>query len=227
MVACSGVLCYNGNPKGGERRVKLLLVRHGQSIANLEGRLQGQFDSPLTDLGREQARALGRRLQREEWAISAIYASDLSRAAETAEILAAILDAPSVLDERLREYDVGVLNGIVWKEIEFLYPDIWHGLHHSTEWVPIPEEEGNDAFHARLVAWLADMQARHGEEESVAVVSHGGSLGWLLAHLLGIDTSRPTPFRFGNASLSVLGLTAQGPCLYVMNDTCHLDGNLR
>jgi broad specificity phosphatase PhoE len=207
--------------------VKLLLVRHGQSIANLEGRLQGQFDSPLTDLGREQARALGRRLQREEWAISAIYASDLSRAAETAEVLAAILDAPSVLDERLREYDVGVLNGIIWKEIEFLYPDIWHGLHHSTEWVPIPEEEGNDAFHARLVAWLADMQARHDEEESVAVVSHGGSLGWLLAHLLGIDTSRPTPFRFSNASLSVVGLTARGPCLYVMNDTCHLDGNLR
>lgn len=207
--------------------MKLLLIRHGQSVANAQGRLQGQFDSPLSDAGREQARALARRLRREEWPISAIYASDLIRAAETAEILAAVLDAPVALDERLREYDVGVLNGIIWNEIEFRYPDIWHGLHHSSEWVPIPEEEGNDAFHERLVAALADVQSRHGEEESVAIVSHGGSLGMILAYLLGMDTGRPTPFRFGNTSLSIVELGSQEPRLWVMNDTCHLDGDLR
>jgi broad specificity phosphatase PhoE len=211
----------------GRRHVKLLLIRHGQSIANAQGRLQGQFDSPLSERGREQARALVQRLRREAWNIAIVYASDLSRAVETAEILASDLGAQLVLDERLREYDVGVLNGIVWKEIEFLYPDIWDGLHHSTEWVPIPEEEGNEVFRARLVAALADIRDGHGQGESVAIVSHGGSLGMILAHLLGMDTDRPTPFRFGNTSLSVVELVSQGPRLWLMNDTCHLDGDLR
>jgi broad specificity phosphatase PhoE len=220
LIAHPRILYYN-------IAMKLLLIRHGQSIANAEGRLQGQFDSPLTDLGREQARALARRLLREGWAVSALYASDLSRAAETAEILATRLDATVTLDERLREYDVGVLNGVIWHEIEFLYPEIWHDLHHSNEWVPIPEEEGNEAFHARLVAALADIRASHGEGEVVGVVSHGGSLGMILAHLLSMETRRPTPFRFGNASLSVVEFRANGPVLSCLNDTCHMDGNLR
>jgi broad specificity phosphatase PhoE len=206
--------------------MKLLLIRHGQSIANAEGRLQGQFDSPLTDLGREQARALARRLLREGWGVSAFYASDLSRAAETADLLGAGLDAPVILDQRLREYDVGVLNGVIWREIEVLYPEIWHGLHHSTEWVPIPAEEGNEAFHARLSAVLADIQAGHEEGEVVGVVSHGGSLGMMLAHLLSMETHRPTPFRFGNASLSVVEFRSHGPVLSCLNDTCHVDDSL-
>jgi broad specificity phosphatase PhoE len=207
--------------------MKLLLIRHGQSIANAEGRLQGQFDSPLTDLGREQVRALGRRLLREGWGVSALYASDLSRAAETAELLATSLDAPVILDERLREYDIGVLNGVIWREIEFLFPEIWQGLHQSHEWVPIPGEEGNEAFHARLAAALGDIQAGHGEGEVVGLVSHGGSLGMMLAHLLSMETRRPTPFRFGNASLSVVEFHSRGPVLSCLNDTCHVDGNLR
>jgi broad specificity phosphatase PhoE len=207
--------------------MKLLLVRHGQSVANTEGRLQGQLDSPLTDLGRDQARALARRLVHEEWSISAIYASDLSRAAETAEILATELCAPLTFDERLREYDVGLLTGIVWREIEHLYPDIWHALHHDTAWGRIPGEEGNGTFHARLAAMLDGVKASHGEEESVMLVSHGGSLGMLLVHLLGMEPRRPNPFRFGNVSLSVVELGARGPQLLSLNDMCHLDGDLR
>jgi broad specificity phosphatase PhoE len=196
-------------------------------VANTEGRLQGQFDSPLTDLGRDQARALARRLVREGWSISAIYASDLSRAAETAEILATGLDAPLALDERLREYDVGVLTGVVWREIEHLYPDIWHALHHDTARGQIPGEEGNGPFHDRLASMLSEIQSGHDDEESVALVSHGGSLGMILVHLLGMEPQRPSPFRFGNVSLSVVEFSARGPLLLSLNDMCHLDGDLR
>jgi broad specificity phosphatase PhoE len=207
--------------------MELLLIRHGQSVANKEGRLQGQFDSPLNDHGREQARFLARRLKRGEWDVSAIYASDLRRARETAEILAARLRLPLALDSRLREYDFGVLTGLTWREIEPRFPEIWHAMHHSPQWVPIPGEEGNEAFHARLVAALAEIRAKHKTEETVAIVSHGGSLGMILAHLLGIDPRRPTPFRFGNTSLSVVRLTPRGPRLLRMNDTSHLDGDMR
>jgi len=207
--------------------MKLLLIRHGESVANTEGRVQGQLDSPLNDRGRDQSRALARRLVCEQWPVAAIYASDLRRAAETAEILAAVLQAPLGLDERLREYDIGVLTGLVWREIEFLYPEIWHGMQTSPVWTAIPEEEGTDVFHARLAAALADIRSGHTGDEVVAMVSHGGSLGVIVAHLLGIDTGLPVPFHFGNASLSVVEFRPRGPVLTCLNDTCHLDGNLR
>jgi probable phosphoglycerate mutase len=207
--------------------MELLLIRHGQSVANKEGRLQGQFDSPLTDHGREQASALARRLQHDRWDISAIYASDLRRAKETAEILAASLDLPLVLDSRLREYGFGVLTGLIWREIEPRFPEIWHAMVHRTQWPPIPGEEGNRAFQARLVAALEEIQTRHEAEETVAVVSHGGSLGMMLAHFLELDPHLPTPFRFGNTSLSAVEFTPRGARLALMNDTCHLDGDLR
>jgi broad specificity phosphatase PhoE len=207
--------------------VKLLLIRHGESVGNTEGRFQGQLDSPLNDRGRDQSRTLARRLVCEQWPVAAIHASDLSRAAETAEILAAELHAPLTLDPRLREYDIGVLTGLVWQEIEFLYPEIWHGMQSSPVWTAIPEEEGTDVFHARLAAALADIRSDHGADEIVTVVAHGGSLGVIVAHLLGIDTRLPVPFRFGNASLSVVEFRPRGPVLTCLNDTCHLDGSLR
>ena len=203
--------------------MKLLLIRHGESLGNAERRLQGQADFPLTELGREQARALARRLAREGWALAAIYASDLSRAAETAQVLGQTLDAPLILDERLREYDAGVLNGLVWDEIEQRYPELAQGLLDDRAWTDFPQAEGNPAFVARLAAALADVEAGHGEGEVVALVSHGGSLGMILAHLLGLETRRPTPFRFGNTSLSIVELTPRGPRLSLMNDTCHLE----
>jgi broad specificity phosphatase PhoE len=207
--------------------MKLLLIRHGQSIGNAEGRVQGQADLPLTELGRKQARALALRLQREEWALSAIYSSALGRAAETAEILASNQRLPVVLDERLREYDCGELTNVIWQDIETLYPEIWHSMHHSTEWVIIPGQEGNEAFDHRLTAMLAEIQAQHGQQETVVIVAHGASLGTILCHLLGLDTGRLASFRFGNTSLSILKLRPAGPVLTLLNDTCHLDGTLR
>jgi len=205
--------------------MKLLLIRHGESQGNAEGRLQGHADFPLTALGREQARTLAERLVREGWVLTAIYTSDLHRAAETAEILGQALGAPVRVEERLREYDAGVLNGLVWDEIVRRYPELARGIQDDRSWTDFPQAEGNPAFVARLTAVVADLQAWHAEDDVVALVSHGGSLGMILAYLLGIETRRPTPFRFGNTSLSIVELTPRGPRLSLMNDTCHLDGH--
>ncbi|MFN2227842.1 MAG: histidine phosphatase family protein [Anaerolineae bacterium] len=202
--------------------MKLLLIRHGESVANAEGRLQGQFDSPLSDEGRAQARALARRLGREEWQVAAVYASDLSRAAETAAILGRELGLPVTLDPRLREYDAGVLNGLTWPEIEARHPELWHELQHSGEWVPIPGEEGNDVFHARVAEALAAVQGAHGDGETVVLVSHGGTFSMLLLHLLGLERGRASPFSFGNTSLSIVEFRARGPVIRRLNDMCHL-----
>jgi broad specificity phosphatase PhoE len=207
--------------------MKFLFIRHGLSIANAEGRIQGQFDSPLSEQGREQSRALAQRLVGEGWSISAIYASDLSRASETAEILASGLDMPVVLDERLREYGFGVLTGVAWRDVEHLHPEMWRAYHEGHEWVSIAGEEGNEAFHTRLAAALADIRAGHADGDTVAVVTHGGSLGMIMAHLLGMMPRRPYPFRFGNASLSIVEIGSGGMFLSRLNDTCHLGSHLQ
>jgi alpha-ribazole phosphatase/probable phosphoglycerate mutase len=205
----------------------LLLIRHGESIANIEGRMQGHFDSPLSERGREQARALAARLLREGRTAAAVYSSDLLRAAATAEILAAGLSAPLCLDARLREFDVGALTGVLWNEVEVLYPEVWQQIHEPDEYVRFPGEEDNQAFRGRLADMLAFIKARHSEADAVVVVSHGGSLGMLLTHLLGMDTRRPFPFRFSNASLSIVEMDGRRLRLSLLNDTCHLHGDLR
>jgi broad specificity phosphatase PhoE len=205
--------------------MRLLLIRHGESVANAEGRLQGQVDSPLSEAGRQQARALAERLAGDEPTISAIYASDLSRAAETAQIVAGRYGLPLTLDTRLREYDWGRLSGSIWREVEFLYPEIWQQWHSSQGWVSLPEDEGHEPFVRRLAAAMASIRAAHQDEETVAVVSHGRSLGMILCHLLDIETRRRLPFHFGNASLTIVELRPRGASLALHNDTCHLNGH--
>ena len=99
----------------------ILLVRHGETDWNLERRWQGHIDRPLNDVGRAQARALADRLDSEPFA--AVYSSDLARARETAEIVAAAHGLPVHLDPRLREADVGEWSGLTADEIERRYPE--------------------------------------------------------------------------------------------------------
>ncbi len=191
-------------------------------MANAEARIQGQFDSPLSEQGRQEARLLAQRLRREEWAIAALYASDLSRAAETARILGREMGLPVTQDPRLREYDAGVLNGLTWAEVELRYPELWQQFQRGGKWVSIPGEEGNEAFQARLAAVLDEIRTRHDGEGTVAMVSHGASLAMILLNLLGLERSLSSPFAFGNASLSIVDFRSRGPVISRLNDTCHL-----
>lgn len=207
--------------------MKLLCIRHGQSVANSEGRVQGQLDSPLTDLGREQARALARRLVREGWSLPAIHTSDLSRAAETAQILGEALRAPVFPDERLREHDVGILTGLTIAQIEQQNPEITRALQHDPAWSVVPGQESKEVFLQRVVSMLDQIRSSYSQEQAVVVVSHGRTLGMILIHLLGLDPDRRIPFRFGNTSLSVVEVYQHRNLLASLNDLCHLDDGLR
>lgn len=202
--------------------MKLLLIRHGQSQGNAEHRIQGWLDLPLTDLGRDQMRALARRLQGDGWGVSALYASDLSRAAESGEILAAALDVSLSLDVRLREYHVGEFTGLTWQEVEERFPDLAAQWQRASRRPPIPGEEGDQAFRARLAEAFEEIVAVHHPQETVAVVAHGGTFNAYLKHLLGLDLDIRGPFAFANAALSVVQLEEWGPRITLLNDTSHL-----
>ena len=99
----------------------MYLVRHGRSVWNAAGRIQGQIDIELDKIGLQQAQRIADRLEREP--IAAIYSSPLLRARSTAEAIAARFDLPVTPDVRLMEYDFGVLSGMTWDEVTETIPN--------------------------------------------------------------------------------------------------------
>ena len=145
---------------------ELLLVRHGETDWNAEGKLQGHTDRPLNDYGRRQAQALADRLAGKS--IDAVYASDLSRARETAEILGAKLGLPVVVDPDLREKNWGNWEGLTSDErlhVEF-------------------EGETSEAHRDRTLSAVQRIVERH-PEGRIVVVTHGGSLRRIQAAVSG------------------------------------------
>jgi broad specificity phosphatase PhoE len=205
---------------------RLLLVRHGQSTWNAQGRLQGWADPPLDETGQEQARWLARRLAAEEQNISAIYSSPLLRARQTAEALGLTLGLSVQADDRLKENDVGLLAGLTGSEIEEKFPDWVAARRASAEWTPPPGGEDRDGFVSRAVAVMRDIAAHH-PDQTVAVVSHGGTLGVYLAHLLEMPIHRSLPFQFDNASLSIVKVSERRVRLFKLNDTSHLSNGYK
>lgn len=137
---------------------RLLLVRHGETDWNADGRLQGQTDRPLSEFGRQQARRLADELAAED--LEAIYSSDLARARETAEIVGARVGLPVMLDRGLREKDWGTWEGLTAVErdrVEFA-------------------GESTEAHQERILRALQRISERHPGDGSVLVVTHGGSM---------------------------------------------------
>ena len=120
-----------------------ILIRHGETEWNIQNRVQGHGDSPLTPKGREQTRALGQRLQHTP--MDAVFASDLGRTQETAAIISGFSGHAVRFDARLRERNYGVLEGLNISDIEGRYPAIWKRFSaHDPDFV-IPEGESPSA----------------------------------------------------------------------------------
>ena len=161
---------------------ELLLVRHGESVWNREGRWQGHADPPLTDEGRRQARALAGELAALDPV--AVYSSDLVRARETAEIVAAPLGLGVKTTRDLREIDVGEWQGLTWAELESRYPD---GVARHREGIPgWKHGESQEHLGERVLSALRQIECEH-PEERVVVVTHGGPLRTAAALAAGVS----------------------------------------
>jgi broad specificity phosphatase PhoE len=164
----------------------ILLVRHGETDWNLERRWQGHTDRPLNETGRAQARELADLLATDP--PDAVYSSDLARARETAEIVAARLGLPVAVDARLREVDVGEWSGLTMAEIEERFPEaLQRRLAGGTGW---ERGETYEQMGERVVAALGEIAERH-DGGRVVVITHGGSVRAAL-HAAGVpDEERP------------------------------------
>ena len=148
----------------------IYLVRHGQTEFNRERRIQGRFDSPLTELGIRQAQAVAGLLadlirEREGWRI---VSSPLGRASATAEIIGRRLGLPVELDARLQEMSWGDNDGRLRAELEAAHPDTFA----RTSWAfDVPGGETYEEVAERAGAWLADLPPE--PQRRLVAVSHG------------------------------------------------------
>ena len=195
----------------------LYCIRHGESTYNVEGRLQGQSDEPrLSPLGLRHAAALTAALA--ETPIEAIYASPLARAMETAEPLAAALKLPIRTDDRLKEINIGVFQGLLASEIGDVHPEATARWRSGDPDYRIP---GGETRRELMQRAAAAMQAiRETGFRQVAVVAHGGVLAAALKALLQAPAER-NPFMLYNGSISRIEWESQVK-LMTLNQTDHL-----
>ena len=178
----------------------LYLIRHGRTEWNDLGRMQGWADPALDALGRQQAQALARRLYSESFA--AFYSSPLVRARATAEAVAAGHHMRVLLDDRLRERNLGAWTGLTFEQARQRDPRLAEG-----DWrlEGPPGGENQADLMARVAAVIDEIAARH-PEGTVAVFSHGGALSAYLEHLLGIPAERSVSFSFHNTAMARVSL---------------------
>ncbi len=152
----------------------LYLLRHGETEFNLESRLQGQQDSPLTARGRAQARAHGALLKTliEKPAAWCVVASPLGRTMDTARLACAELGLPEAAietDPRLMEIAYGEWEGLTWTEAEARYPDRWAARERDHWGFAAPGGESYEMVAVRARAFLGEARG------NTIVVSHGGT----------------------------------------------------
>ncbi|HZP92183.1 MAG TPA: histidine phosphatase family protein [Burkholderiales bacterium] len=183
------------------RGAELILVRHGETAWNAEGRIQGHLDSPLNDEGLAQALLLGERLGQEHF--DHFYSSDLGRALQTAQPIADRSGKRPTTDSRLRERNLGAFQGLTGPECEERFPEDYARFHRRDPDHVVPGGESIRQVYARISAWLEELPRRHAGGRILAV-THGGVLdaAYRIVHRLPLD--RPRDFPIYNASLNRL-----------------------
>lgn len=206
-------------------RQQAVLIRHGQSTANASGIWQGQLDFPLSGEGQEQAWLTGRALAGER--IDGLYTSPLSRASETAQIIARETGFPGeVLPvEGLKERSGGFLEGTTREERDAGESELmekWLSLPEELGWTLVGAETDEEVL-ARFEDALSEIRARHAAGDRILIVSHGGAMRAFLRYRFGPGVLVGSQ-RAPNASITRLdwGLDGEGPRLLELASTEHL-----
>jgi 2,3-bisphosphoglycerate-dependent phosphoglycerate mutase len=198
---------------------RILAVRHGETEWNRATRIQGHTDIGLSERGRWQAERLAQALREE--AIAAFYASDLSRALDTASAAARWHGKPVQTHQALRERAFGSFEGLTWAEIETHHPQ--HALAWRTrvpEFAP-PGGESLLQLQARVVQAVNDIASRHPGEQ-LMLVAHGGVLDIIYRAATRLALQAPRSWDLSNTAVNRLLWTPEGLSLVGWADTGHL-----
>ncbi len=197
----------------------ILLIRHGETLWNRSGRVQGWQDSPLSDVGRAQAQALAERLAGDP--VERLIASDLGRARETAAPIADRLGIAVELDPGLRERNYGILEGRTYGEIEREHPEAYTFIARRDPAYVIPGGESGEGFGIRALGALERIGAAHAGHR-IAVVTHGGVLSVLYRHATRLAQRVRREYSLANASVNHVRFESGRWVIEVWGDVAHL-----
>lgn len=200
---------------------RLYLIRHGQSEWNKLGKVQGQVNTSLTNLGKIQAKAMGHKLTHED--IDVIYTSDLDRAFGTAKIIGEVINKPIISNKSLREIKFGPWEGLTGEELRSNYKeehDIWLK---NPENLKLKDAETLEEVKDRVMDWIQPvLNERRGQ--NIVIVSHSATLKILLLSLLDISLYNYKNFSLSNVGLNIIESRDYNNVLVKLNDISHLEG---
>jgi broad specificity phosphatase PhoE len=179
--------------------MRLYLARHGETESNNKKIIQGQADTKLNEVGKQQAKNLARVLKDKK--IEKIYSSDLSRARETAEIINGELNVELVLTKKLRELDMGNWEGKSFLELQKI-PDFKKWVTAPTTFDDVRGGETLLELRNRIVGFLSEI--KNEKEENILIVSHGIALTTFILSILDSPMDNIWKLRVNNASLSIV-----------------------
>jgi broad specificity phosphatase PhoE len=183
--------------------LRLLLIRHAQTEWNATGRLQGQSDPSLSDLGEHQCGLLQARMRGAQ--LDALFTSDLERARRTAGAVAAGAHVTVTPDPGLREVGLGEWEGIDRAALERDYPELHRRWVAEPSWDIVPGGEGNDAFRTRVLGALERIVARMADDTTVAAVTHIGVIRLVLSMAAGLESlGLRWPWAVDNTAITTL-----------------------
>lgn len=204
----------------GLQVTRILAVRHGETAWNRDTRIQGHTDIALNEHGRWQAAQLARALREEP--IHAVYASDLSRAFETAHAVAQLHGHTVETHHGLRERHFGSFEGRTWGELENGWPEEARAWRTRVPDFAPPGGESLIQLQARVVHAVSELAARHPGEQ-VLMVAHGGVLDILYRAATRLELQAPRSWELSNTAINRLLWSPEGLSLVGWADTRHLD----
>ena len=202
-------------------KTTLIVVRHGETDWNIDGKYQGHLDSSLSPLGIKQAEALAAGLSGRD--IEAIYSSDLRRAVQTTEMIAQELSLPFITDDRLRERLLGIIQGETPDVFREQYPEESRLFFSTCPDYALPEGESLRQLYVRNIACAEELTEDH-IGRKILIVTHGGVLRSFLYKVLNLSLNQSLPASLFNASINMFSVMEHQWKLEVWGDTNHLDG---
>lgn len=198
---------------------RLYLIRHGETLWNKEKRAQGAQDIKLSENGKIQGKLLADSLKDKN--IDLIYASDLSRAYETAELIGKSVEKPVTILEGIREINFGKWEGLTRDEMNNKYKEIFEEWNLRPHLAKIPGGETLKQVQKRAMEAVNGIIEKN-PGKNIVMVSHGVSIKAIIFDLLNIELSNYKKFRQDNTAVNIIDIKKPYNVLVQLNDTCHL-----
>ena len=180
------------------KETEIILIRHGETEWNSQKRMQGHSNSDLSEVGMGQIQALGELMKNVSF--DHIYSSDSLRTSQTAEAITQYSGHKLQFDQRIREKNLGVFEGLTSTEAKERHPEVYRLFKTAGANYVIDEGESTQQLLERALEFIEEIRLRH-PQERVVMVTHGGVVRVLMKHALGLSIDAPTRFIIKNTGI--------------------------